>query len=107
MPLRGRVGGLADWILPHSGHCQIFFHLATVPALVAGMIGLMLFWVWTYNTSVYLASFFIAKRHRRLSGGELAVAVVAVTSPWILFPLLGLYVSVRLILDGHYRVMGF
>ena len=78
-----------------------------LPALVAGMIGLMLFWVWTYNTFVYLASFFIAKRHRRLSGGELAVAVVAVNSPWILFPLLGLYVSVRLILDGDYRIMGF
>ena len=33
-------------------------------------------------------------------------AVVAVNSPWVLFPLLGLYVSVRLIVDGEYRVMG-
>ena len=82
------------------------YSVGFLPALVAGMIGLMLFWVWTYNTSVYLASFFIAKRHRRLSLGELAFAVVAVNSPWILFPLLGLYVSVRLVVDGDYRVMG-
>ncbi len=82
------------------------FTVGFLPAVVAGMIGLMLFWQWTYMTSVYLSSFFIAKRHRRLSRKELAIAVVAVNSPWILFPLLGLHVSVRLILDGDYRILG-
>jgi len=75
-------------------------------AVVAGMIGLMLFWQWVYMTFVYLSSFFIAKRHRRLSRNELAIAILAVNSPWILFPLLGLHVSVRLIVDGDYRIMG-
>lgn len=28
-------------------------------------------------------------------------------APWVLFPLLGLYVSVRLILDGNYGVLGY
>ena len=76
-----------------------------LPAVVAGMIGLMIFWQWTYMTSVYMASFFIAKRHLSLGRKELAIAILAVNSPWILFPLLGLYVSIRLILDGDYRVL--
>ena len=82
------------------------YAIGFLPAVVAGMIGLMLFWQWTFMTSVYWASFFIAKRHRRLSRYQVAVALLAVNSPWILFPLLGLYVSVRLIVDGDYRVMG-
>ena len=78
-----------------------------LPALVAGIIGVMLFWQLTYMTSVYLVSFFVANRQTRISRGELYVYILAMNSPWVLCPLLGLYVSVRLILDGDYSVLGY
>ena len=31
----------------------------------------------------------------------------ALNAPWVLFGLLGMYVSARLILDGDYRVLGY
>ncbi len=77
-----------------------------LPALLTGMLGLALFWQWTYVTSVYLASFFIAGRHTLISRSEMWRYVLATNVPWVLFPLLGLYVSVRLILDGNYGVVG-
>lgn len=78
-----------------------------MPALVAGMIGVMLFWQLTYMTSVYLVSFFVADRQARISRGELFTYILAMNAPWILCPLLGLYVSIRLILDGDYSVLGY
>ena len=78
-----------------------------LPALVSGIIGVMLFWQLTYMTSVYLVSFFVANRQTRISRGELHIYILAMNSPWILCPLLGLYVSVRLILDGDYSVLGY
>lgn len=78
-----------------------------LPALVAGVIGVMLFWQLTYMTSVYLVSFFVANRQARISRGELYIYILAMNAPWILCPLLGLYVSVRLILDGDYSVLGY
>ena len=77
-----------------------------LPALLTGILGLALFWQWTYVTSVYLASFFIAGRHTRISRSELWGFVLATNAPWVLFPLLGLYVAVRLIVDGNYAVVG-
>ena len=78
-----------------------------LPALVSGIIGVMLFWQLTYMTSVYLVSFFVAHRQNRISRRELYIYILAMNSPWVLCPLLGLYVSVRLILDGNYSVLGY
>ena len=38
-----------------------------LPALVTGIIGVMLFWQLTYATSVYWVSFFVARRQDRIS----------------------------------------
>ncbi len=38
--------------------------------------------------------------------GELYTYVGAPNAVWVLCPLLGLYVSLRLILDGNYGVLG-
>lgn len=83
------------------------FAVPFVPALVAGVIGAMLFWQWVYVTTGYWASFFIAKRHRRLGALEAFAYVHVANSLWVLVPVLGIYVSVRLILDGNYGVLGF
>lgn len=78
-----------------------------LPAVHAGILGAMLFWQWAYGTSGYLVSFFVAKRQRLITTGEMYTYILAMNSPWVLFALLGLYVSVRLILDGNYGVLGF
>ena len=78
-----------------------------LPAVLAGILGVMLFWQWTYVTSVYWVSFFVANRHTRISRGEVYTYICAINSPWVLCALLGLYVSVRLILDGNYSVLGY
>ena len=77
-----------------------------LPALFVGIIGVMLFWQLTYMTSVYIVSFFVAKRHTLISRRELYFYICAFNSPWVLCSLLGLYVSIRLIADGNYTVLG-
>ena len=78
-----------------------------MPAVLAGMLGLILSWQWTYATSVYWVSFFLAGRQRLITRTELFTYVGALNAPWVLFGLLGMYVSARLILDGDYRVLGY
>ena len=77
-----------------------------LPAVLAGILGVMLFWQWVYVTSVYWVSFFVAKRQSRITRGEMYTYIGAMNSPWVLCALLGWYVSVRLILDGNYSVLG-
>lgn len=83
------------------------FTVEFLPAVLAGILGLVLSWQWTYMTSVYWVSFFVARRQRLITRGELYLYIGALNAPWVLFALLGLYVSVRLILDGDYGVLGF
>jgi len=78
-----------------------------LPAVVAGMVGAMLFWQLTYGTSVYWVSFFGANRQARISRRDMFVYIWALNCPWVLFALLGLYASIRLIVDGDYSVLGY
>lgn len=82
------------------------FTIPFLPATLAGVLGAMLFWQWVYVTSGYWVSFFVAKRHRQLRLREALLHVHLANSLWVLLPLLGLYVSVRLVLDGNYGVLG-
>ena len=83
------------------------FTVDFLPPVVAGILGLMLCWQWTYVTSVYWVSFFLVGRQRQITRGQLYAWVGATNAPWVLFALLGLYVSLRLILDGDYGVLGW
>ena len=38
------------------------FTIAFLPAVFVGILGVMLFWQWTYMTSVYYVSFFVGGR---------------------------------------------
>ncbi len=78
-----------------------------LPPVVAGILGLMLCWQWTYVTSVYWVSFLLARRQREITRAELYTYIGAMNAPWVLFALLGLYVSLRLILDGDYGALGY
>ena len=77
-----------------------------LPAVVAGVLGVALFWQWFYVSSLYVVAFFVAKRHREIGSAEVWIYMIGPNSVWVLFPLLGLYVAVRLILDGNYAVLG-
>lgn len=77
-----------------------------LPALAAGIIGVMVFWQLVYATSAYWVSFFVANRHGRIGRKDMYVYIWGMNCPWVLFALLGLYVSIRLIADGDYSVLG-
>ena len=83
------------------------FTFDILSAPVAGIVGVMLFWQWMYTTSVYGVSFFSANRQTRISRKDMYIYVWATNSPWVLFALLGLYVSIRLIVNGDYSVLGY
>ena len=78
-----------------------------LPAAVAGIVGAMMFWQLTYATSVYWVSFFGANRQARIGRRDMYIYIWALNCPWVLFALLGLYVSIRLIVDGDYGVLGY
>ncbi len=77
-----------------------------MPALYAGIVGVMLFWQLVYVTSVYWVSFFSAKRQHKLTRHEICIYIIAINSYWVLCALMGLYVSFHLIVNGDYAVLG-
>ena len=83
------------------------YTIDVLPVLFVGIIGMMLFWQWFYVTSVYWVSFFVAKRQTRISPSELYFYIITINSYWVLSALLGLYVSICLILDGNYNILGY
>ena len=82
------------------------YTFAFLPALVAGILGAMLFWQWVYMTSVYVVSFYVAGRHKLIRRGDTNFYILGINSFWVVFALLGLYISIRLIVDGDYSVLG-
>jgi hypothetical protein len=89
---------------------SIILHLGItvkfLPAQVLGIIGVMMFWQWLYCTFMYWVSFFMAGRHKLISTRDMNLYIWGTNAPWALFSLLGLYVSIRLILDGNYAILG-
>ena len=77
-----------------------------LPAVAAGILGAMLFWQWVYASSLYVVSFFVGQKHNRITKREFYTYIFSLNAIWVLFPMLGLYVSVRLILDGDYSAVG-
>ena len=66
----------------------------------------MLFWQWVYGSSLYVVSFLVGRKRTRITMREFYLYVFGLNAIWVLIPMLGLYVSVRLILDGDYSVLG-
>ncbi len=78
-----------------------------MPAVYTGILGLVLFWQWTYVSSLYLVGFLMTGRQHRVSRREVYAYVFLPNAFWVALPILGLYVSARLIIDGHYGILGF
>ena len=77
-----------------------------LPAVVAGILGAILFWQWAYASSLYVVSFLVGQKHGRITTREFYIYIFGLNAVWVLMPVLGLYVSVRLILDGDYSALG-
>ena len=75
-----------------------------LPARVLGIIGIIIFWQMFYGTSVYFFQFFNNGRHRGHSVRDIVLFVRDSKLLSRIFPLLGLWTSVHLILDGTYAV---
>jgi hypothetical protein len=77
-----------------------------VPAVVLGLIGVLVFYQKLYGTCLY---FFTYVFNRRWEGGpplRQAMAMVGGTNGiWIVFPAIGLYVCVRLVLENRYDLI--
>jgi hypothetical protein len=72
-----------------------------VSPVVLGIVGALIFYQKAYCTSVYLASYLYNRRYR---GRPLAgvIGIVGGTNGiWIVFPLIGLYACIRLILENR------
>ena len=74
--------------------------------VAAGILGAMLFWQWVYASSLYLVSFFVGQKQTRITTREFYTYIFSLNAIWIVMPVLGLYVSIRLILDGDYSALG-
>ena len=83
------------------------FTVDFLPAVVAGIIGTMMFWQLIYGTSAYWVSFFMSNRQSRIGRKDMYIYIWGLNCPWVVFALLGFYVSIRLILDGDYSVLGY
>ena len=59
-----------------------------------------------YVTSLYWVSFFVAHRQARITRGEMFAYIGVPNAVWVFMPAFGLYVSIRLILEGSYGVLG-
>ena len=82
------------------------FTVDFLPALVAGIIGTMMFWQLICATSAYWVSFFVSRRQSRIGRKDMYVYIWGLNCPWVVFAVLGLYVSIRLIVNGDYSVLG-
>ncbi len=82
------------------------FTVEFLPSVLPGILGVMMFWQWVYVTGLYWVSFFLGKRHSDIGRLQLYLHIFLLNSFWVLNSLLGLYISIRLILDGNYSVLG-
>ncbi len=77
-----------------------------IPAMAAGIVGAMLFWQWVYASSLYVVSFFVGRKWKLIAARDFYIYVLGPNAVWVLIPIVGIYVSIRLILDGDYAVLG-
>ena len=76
-----------------------------VPPLVLGIVGLIIFYQKFYCTTLYFIAYVF---NRRYAGRPMAwvIAIVGGTNGvWILFPGIGLYVCLRLIVENSYAIL--
>ncbi len=77
---------------------------AILPPRVLGVIGLIFFYQFTYQTSLYFFAYVFNKRYRGLGPLGLIGWVGGTNGFWIAIPLIGIYASLRLIFENNFAV---
>jgi len=85
----------------------VAYSIAIVPAFVAGVIGVMVYWQLMYGTLVYWIGYFLSDTQDGISRRHLYIFILGMNSQWVLYSLLGLHVSIHMILDKDYSVLGY
>ena len=84
----------------------ISYSFGIIPAQIVGIIGVMLYWQLLYGTLVYWNSFFMKNLQKKTDKLNLYIIVLGFNSQWVLYSLLGLYVSIQMIVNNDYSILG-
>lgn len=76
-------------------------------ALITGLISAMLFWQLVYMTSLYFTSYFVSGGNPKLTRFEFWMFVVFMNGIWIVVPIFGLYIAIRMVFEGNYSALLF
>ncbi len=98
------VGNGFSTLLP-----SLFFFVAMtvplVPAVVLGIVGAFVFYQKLYCTGLYFFSFLFNRRYEGHPIGAVAAIVGGSNGIWLVFPAIGLYVCLRLILENRFDLI--
>ena len=75
-----------------------------IPPRVLGIIGVIIFWQMFYGVAVYFFQFFNSGRQKGHSVKDIVVVIGVSNAAWAIFPLIGLWASIELILSGNYSI---
>ena len=85
----------------------VTFAYPVIPPFIVGVIGIALFHQWIFGTIMYSASFYVSGHYKSVSNSDAFLFIWVINGGWILCAVLGLFVSIKLILDQNYGVLGF
>ncbi|MGH0034008.1 MAG: hypothetical protein ACQGVK_03175 [Myxococcota bacterium] len=88
---------------------SVLFHVGmTVPIfspVVLGIIGLLIFYQKLYGTCLYFFQYLYNRRYESRSLSSVIAMVGGTNGVWLVFPAIGLYVCLRLILENRFDVI--
>ncbi len=98
------VGNGFSTLLP-----SLFFFVAMtvplVPAVVLGIVGAFIFYQKFYCTCLYFFTYVFNRRYQGHRLGSVAGVVGGTNGIWLVFPAIGLYVCIRLILENRFDLI--
>ena len=86
----------------------VFFFGMTVsilPPIILGLIGAFIFYQKFYCTCLYFFTFILNRRYEGHRPTALLAVVGGTNGVWIVFPAIGLYVCIRLILENRFDLL--
>jgi hypothetical protein len=76
-----------------------------VSPVVLGLVGVIIFYQKFYCTTVYFIAYIFNRRYQGRPLGWVISIVGGTNGIWIVFPAIGLYVCIRLILEGRFDLL--
>jgi hypothetical protein len=72
---------------------------------ILGIIGIIQFYQEFYGTIIYFLSFLFNERYKGKKINELLLFVGFTNGLWMIFPLIGMYISIIMIMDNNYDIV--